>query len=230
MANNQNTEHNTGLEVVEETLTKTEQYIERNQKGLSLILLAIIVVVGGYIAYQRYIVIPNEREAQAQMFTAEQYFERDSFNLALNGDGNQPGFLSIIEDYSSTKTGNLAKYYAGVCYLHIGKFEEAIDQLSDYDSNDQIIGPQSVANIGDAYIELNKVEEAITYYKKAADMTKNEFLAPIVLKKLGLAYESVNKFKEAEASYTRIQKEYFNSTEARMIEKYITRAQLKQQQ
>lgn len=228
MANNQNTDHNTGLEVVEETLSRTEQYIERNQKVLSLALLAIVIIVGGYIAYQRYIVMPSEREAQAQMFTAEQYFERDSFNLALNGDGNQPGFLAIIDDYSSTKSGNLAKYYAGVCYLHLGKFQEAIDHLSDFDADDQIIGPQSVANIGDAYIELNNAEEAIKYYKKASEMTDNEFLSPIILKKLGLAYESVNKFKEAELAYTRIQKEFSNSTEARMIEKYITRAQLKQ--
>ena len=125
MAQN-NAPKNDAIENIEESLSNAELFIEKNQKKLLLVLTAIVVVVGGVLAYNQFIVKPKEAEAQTAMFRAEIYFEKDSFNLALNGKGDVEGFLSIIDNYGGTKSSNLAHYYAGICYLQTGKFQEGI--------------------------------------------------------------------------------------------------------
>ncbi len=216
-----------GLQAVEQTLNKTELFIQENQKTLTFVVIVILLVVAAYLGYQRYIQLPNEREAQAQMFMAERYFEIDSFNLALNGDGNYLGFNQIMDNYSGTRSANLAKYYTGVSYLRMGKYQQAIDFLSKYDSEDEMVNPISKGDIGDANMELGNKEEAVKYYMKAVDASSNNFTAPIYLMKAGKVLESLNKNEEALKLYTRIDKEYHKSTEARSIEKYITRVKIK---
>ena len=117
------------IHVVEEALSKSEQFIEKHQKTLMIIIGAIIVIGLGFFAFQRLFLDPREKEAQGQMFMAQKYFEEDSLNKALNGDGNYVGFLSIIDDYSMTKACNLSKYYSGIIYLKQGKYEDAITYL-----------------------------------------------------------------------------------------------------
>lgn len=214
------------FEVVEETLTKTERFIEDNQQMITFVVVALVLVVAGYVAYYRYIALPNERDAQSQMFVAERYFERDSFNLALNGDGNYLGMLSIIDEYSGTESANLAHYYAGISYLNMGEYQKAIDYLSDFDSDDMMVGPIALGAMGDAYAELGNNTEAIKYYLRATNKAENNFVSPFYLKKAGLLYEKENQFAEALEVYERIQKEYNTSNEARMIEKFITRAKI----
>jgi hypothetical protein len=75
------------FEQLEETLSRTEQFIEDNQKNLMTAVGAIVAVVALFIGYQNLYVAPMEKEAQADMYMAELYFQKDSFNLALNGDG-----------------------------------------------------------------------------------------------------------------------------------------------
>jgi len=215
-----------GLENVEGALTKTEQFIEKNQKYLVIAVLAVVVVIGGYWAFMKFVKQPKEEQALSQMFFAENYFEVDSFSLALNGDNNYPGFLKISSDYSSTKAGNLANYYSGICYLHLADYDNAIKYLNQFSSDDVLLSSISKGAIGDAYLEKGEIEKAIEYYKKATALHKNEFSTPIYLKKLGLAYEKQKKYNEALTVYNEIFTEFSTSTEARTIEKYIARVKI----
>src|SRR5688500_8162622 len=186
---------------VEQVYSRTEKYIEENKRSLSIIVGAIVVIIGGYFAYTPLYVAPQDLEAQAQMFVAEQYFEQDSLDKALNGDGNYPGFIEIADEFSITPTGNLANYYAGICFLRKGDFTQAIEYLEKFESDDQVIGPIAVGATGDAYMELKQVDEAIEHYLKAAKLQENDFTTPIYLMKAGLAYEELAKYNEAESVY-----------------------------
>jgi tetratricopeptide (TPR) repeat protein len=213
-----------GIVKVEEALSKTERFIETNQKLLTIIIGVIVVVVLVFFGFKRFYMAPREKEAKEQMFMAERYFEIDSLSLALNGDGMYPGFLDIIDDYGMTKGANLSKYYAGICYLKMGNFNEAIDKLKSFKGKDQILGPMAVGAIGDAYLELNETAKAASYYIEAADMKDNEFTTPLFLIKAGWAYEIQKNYKTALELYERIKFKYPTSNEARDIDKYIARA------
>ncbi len=215
------------LEIVEGALTRTERYIEQNQKSLTIIILAIVAIIGGYLAYQKFYVQGLEKKAQAEMFAAERYFELDSFNLALNGDGINQGVLYIIDEYGVTKSANLSHYYAGISYLHLGNFEKAIEYLKGFDSKDVILSALATGAIGDAYVELGDLDEALSFYLKATKINANEFTTPLFLKKAALIHEEKGDFKGALELYTKIKKEYHTSREANDIDKYITRAELK---
>lgn len=214
------------FEAVENALSKTEHYIEENQKSLTIIVMAIIIIVGGYLGYKRFVMSPKEKEAQSQMWMAEQYFARDSFNLALNGDGNYLGFLDIIEEYGITKSANLANYYAGISYLHLGEFETAIEYLKQFESDDKMVAPVAYGAIGDAYVELEDLDEALIFYKKAVNSSENEFTTPIYLMKVGFVHEQNGDYDKALEAYKRIEKEFPNTAEGRQIEKYIARVEV----
>ncbi len=181
--------HQDQFESVENALSKTEQYIEENQKSLTIIVLAIIIIVGGYLGYKRFVMAPKENEAKSQIWMAEQYFARDSFNLALNGDGNYLGFLDIIEEYSITKSANLAYYYSGISYLHLGQYENAIEYLKQFESDDKMIAPVAFGAIGDAYIELDNTGDALIFYNKAVNTSDNNFTTPIFLMKVAFVHK-----------------------------------------
>jgi tetratricopeptide (TPR) repeat protein len=208
---------------VEEALSKSEVFIEKNQKLLTIILGSIAVIVLAYFGFQRFYLMPREKEAQSQMFMAEKYFEQDSLKLALNGDGNYLGFLQIIDDYSMTKSAKLSHYYAGIILLKDGKFQDAIDHLEKFNIKDEMVAPMAKGAIGDAYMELGKTDKAIEYYIKAADYRKNDFTTPVFLQKAAWAYEESNKKEDALKIYNRIRVEYPRSAEARDVEKYIAR-------
>lgn len=214
------------FESVENALSRTERYIEENQKSLSIIVLAIIVIIGGYLGYKKFYLGPLEREAQNQLFAAEQYFERDSFNLAINGDGNNFGFLDIIDEYKVTKSANLAHYYAGISYLRLGKYNEAINYLKGFDSDDEMVAPIALGAMGDAYIELGDTDKAINFYKKAISKSHNNLTTPIYLKKLALIHELNEQWEEALEIYKRIKDEYPESQEGQEAEKYIAKMKI----
>lgn len=208
---------------VEEALSKSEVFIEKNQKLLIIILGSIALLVLAYFGFQRFYLIPREKEAQSQMFMAEKYFEQDSLKLALNGDGMYPGFLQIIDDYSMTKSAKLAHYYAGIILLNDGKFQEAIDHLEKFSLKDELVAPMAKGAIGDAYMELGKADKAAEYYLKAADLRVNDFTTPVFLQKAAWAYEDLGKKEDALKAYDRIRLEFPRSTEARDVDKYISR-------
>ncbi|MCW3070454.1 MAG: hypothetical protein JWO44_344 [Bacteroidetes bacterium] len=210
---------------VEEAFSKTELFLENNKKSLSIIIGAIVVLVGGYFAYKYWYVAGEETKAQAEMFKAEQYFEKDSLEKAMNGDGNLVmGFSQIVEDYSITPSGNLAEYYLGMCFLKKGQFEDAITHLEAFDGKDQIVGPIATGAIGDANLELGKTEEAISFYLKAAEQNNNHFTTPIYLKKAAMANEDKGNYADAVKIYERIKNEFPETMEGKDMEKYIARA------
>jgi len=227
MAKKQVAEKESGFETVEHALTRSEQYIEENKKSLTIIIAAIIIVVGGYLGYKKLILGPKEIDAQSQSFRAEQYFEKDSFNLALHGDGDALGFIEIMDEYGMTETANLAHYYAGICYLRLGDYEKAIENLKSFNSNDRLVSVIAIGALGDAYSEMSKYEKAVTFYEKAANKNKNEFTSAIYLKKAGLVYEKLDNYKKALIAYEKIKKDYPASEEARDIDKYIQTAKMK---
>jgi tetratricopeptide (TPR) repeat protein len=209
---------------VESALTKTEQFLENNQKLIGIIIGAIVVVSVGYLSLNKFYLEPRSKDAQDQMFNAQNYFEKDSFNLALNGDGTNPGFLDIIDDFGSTDAGNLAKYYAGVSYLHMGQFDNAITYLKKFSTKDLLLGPVAIGAQGDAQLELGKTEKAIDLYTEAYKMNDNELTTPIYMLKAGELLESSNKKDEALKLYETIKQKFPESNEGRSIDKYIARA------
>lgn len=214
------------LEHVESALSKTESFIEKNQNTLTTIALVVILIVAGYYGLTKFYFQPLENDAQKQIFYAQQYFEQDSFKLALNGDGINPGFIEIMDEYGSTKAGKLSAYYAGVANLQLGNFEEAISFLEDFSTDDEIIAATAAGAMGDAYMELGQTQKAISQYKEAAEFD-NALTAPVYLMKLGVVYETGNNNKAALNAYQKIKDEYKSSAEARQIDKYITKAELK---
>ena len=212
---------------VEEVLTKTEQYIENNQKNLMTgggIIIGLIAVV---IGYQNLYLAPLEKEAQADMYMAELYFQKDSFNLALNGDGQYLGFIDVADEYSWTKVGELANYYAGLCYLHLDEYESAIEYLVDFSSDDIVLSTLALGCIGDAYMELGDTDNALNSYENAAYNSDNEFTKPIYMLKQAMIHEQNGDYDEALALYNDIKLNFKTSREAYGIESYISRAEMR---
>lgn len=222
MANKKNVSNpqDNNLENVEHALTKSEEFIENNQKKLVIGLLIIVAIVVAIMGYNRFYLQPLEEEAQSQMFLGEQYFAVDSFQTALNGDGNFLGFEYIANEYSATKSGSLAAYYSGISHMHLGNFESAIDYLNDFKGGDELVTPVAYGAIGDCYMELEDYTRAISNYKKAAEF-QNEFTTPIHLKKLAIAYITDGNNDGAIDTFNKIKDEYGSSAEARDVEKYI---------
>ncbi len=214
-----------GLKNVEQTLTKTEQFLEQNYTLLLYILGAVVVLVGLFWLAKMYLNKRND-EAQSQMYQAERYLEMDSLNLALYGDGNYLGFLDITDDYKFTKSGNLARYSAGICFLQLGQYQDAIDLLEKYSKKDKVLGSLAIGATGDAWVELGDTEKGIAKYIEAAEYAANSFNTPLFLMKAGELYEMDGKYGEALKLYERIKTEYPESTEGSSIEKYIARVKL----
>jgi len=215
------------VEEIEVALGRTEQFIEKNRNMLIIVLAAVVGIVGIYMIYTRLYLKSQEEKALSQMYVAEQYFEKDSFKLALNGDGNYPGFAEIANKYGITRAGNVAHYYAGISFLHLGQYDNAIAQLKEFDSNDKILIAVAKGAMGDAYMQKGDKKEALSFYLKAADIRDNFFTAPIYLKKAGLVYEETNENEKALDVYSKIKKNYPESSEARDIDKYIARVNFK---
>ncbi|AXT53491.1 hypothetical protein D1818_22670 [Aquimarina sp. BL5] len=220
---------------LDEGASRTEEWVAANQKYIFIIVGAIAVVVLGYLGYQKYIQEPKELEASNEMFKAQQYFDNavngnttlsDSlYTLALNGGEGKYGFLEIIENYSGTKASNLANYYAGFSYLNMNKYQEAIDYLDKFKSDDEMLGPLALGGIGDAFAQLDQMGEALSYYEKAAKAKNNEFTTPKFLLKAAITAISLGKPEIAVTYLERIKEEFSKSVEANQADVHLGRAQ-----
>ena len=213
------------LESIETTLSKTELFIANNQKTIIIVLAVLAIAVLAVFGVKKFYLEPREKEAQTAIYHAEQYFENDNFATALNGDGNYLGFVDIINDFGGTKTANLAKYYAGICYLNTGDFNQAVSYLKDFKGKDVLVSSLALGALADAYMELDKVAEAAAAYEKAANKSENTLTSPMYLLRAGMAYEVAGNYQQALNVYNKIKKDYPTSNEGFSIEKYIARAQ-----
>ena len=210
------------LENVESALSKTELWIEKNQKFIYGIIAAVVIIAGGIWGYRAWVEKKNS-EASTEIYKAEYYFNKGMYEEALVGDGNYLGFTELYDSYSKTKTGKLAAYYAGICYKQMGKNEEAIDYLKKFNGKDEIFAPMALGVIGDCYMDLDNVEEAAAYYMKAANKSKNEFTGPLFLNKAALTYEILGEYKSALKCYQALKEDYPLSTEAYEVGKSISK-------
>lgn len=215
------------LQELESALTKTEHFIEENQKIITYVIGGIILIVAAYLSFNRFYLQKKEKEAQSQMFMAENYFEKDSFNLALNGDGNYLGFLDIIDNYGITKSANRAKYYAGISYLNLGKYEDALDYLKKFKSNDLLLKPIAEGAKGDAYLELGNNKSALNHYEKAYKTKENELTTPIYMMKAANLLETTDELEKALKLYKTIKEKYPTTSEGNNVDKYIARVNSK---
>ncbi len=208
---------------VEQALSKSERFIENNQNTIIWVVAIVVLIVGGYIGYNRFILEPREREATAEIYKAEQYFNQSKYNRALEGDGVHLGFLDIIDSYRRTKTANIARYYAGISLLRTGEFEEAIEHLQNYRKRDQLTGAMALGFIGDAYLELDDKTNALKYYIEAAEYKPNSLTTPMFLFKAAQLKEIKEDYEGAYNFYYKIKTKYHGSRESADIDYYLGR-------
>jgi tetratricopeptide (TPR) repeat protein len=218
---------------LDETASKSEQWIEKNSKVLFSALVSIVVIFLAFLGYNKYITEPNELEASNELAFPRKYFDEaatagsgiDSLlNLGLEGADGRYGFLDIAESFSGTDAGNLANYYAGVSYLQLKDYENAIAYLSKFDSDDEMLGPVSLGAIGDAFSDIDQQKDALEYYEKAANKRNNEFTTPLFLYKAGQTAMLLEDYSKAEQLFTKIKKNYSKSDQGKDVEKFINAA------
>ncbi|MFB0907330.1 MAG: TolA-binding protein [Spirosomataceae bacterium] len=225
MAKKTASKDNSGIEIIESAealqveISKAEGFLKSNQKLLAAIAGAIVVAVLGFFAYNYWMNTQNQ-EAQVAMVDATFAYESDSLSQSLNGIGGGDGMLTIAEDFGSTKAGNLANFYAGTALMKQGKFDEAIEHLSDFSSKDLVLQGKAYVLIGDAYMEKDDAGEAAGFYKKAASYQSNKFLTPGYLMKLALAQETAGDTDAAVKTYDALIQDYPAATETINAKKY----------
>ncbi len=215
MAKTKKKEENQGIDLLENPdalAGRAEEFFnkKKNQNILYGVLTVVILIVGGTTFFRFQQRSMNE-EAQQEMFQAIYYFESDSLGAALNGDGNNYGFLDIMDEYSGTKAANIASFYAGTCYLKLGDFESAVRNLEDFVSDDYLLQARAYSLIGDAYMELDQFGDASEYYEKASDYKPNKEFTPVYLKKLAISLEEQGKLPAAAAAYDKIISDFAGS-------------------
>ena len=212
---------------VEDALTQSEAFLIKYKNAIIGGVVAVIIIVAGFIMYKNLYAEPREEKAQAALFKGQEYFEQDAFEQALNGDSiGYTGFLKVADDYSGTKAANLAKAYAGICYAELGKYEEAVKMLDSFNGKDQMVAPAILGAAGNCYAQLGQLDKAASTLLSAADKADNNTLSPIFLIQAGEILVKQGKYDDAVNAYTKIKDKYFQSYQAMDIDKYIEQAKL----
>ncbi len=225
-------ENSTTAEVfntLDEGASKTEEWVVKNQKYLLGVIGAIAIVVLGYLAYNKLVAQPQGKDAMNEMYTAKKYFDdavsgisSDSlYTMALNGGEGKYGMLDIINEYGGTPAANLANYYAGMSYLNLKDYKNAVTYLSDFSSDDKMLGPISKGGIGDAFVQLDQKEDALDYYEKALTANINDFTTPLYLMKAARVAIDLGQNDKALGYLKRIKSEFSSSTEATQVDVLI---------
>ena len=213
---------------VDEGLSTSEAFLFKYKNLLVGIVVAIVVVVCGTLAYKHFIGEPKELKASEALFKGEQYFGNDNYEVALKGDSlGYTGFLKIADEFSGTDAGNLANAYAGICYAQLGKYEEATKYLDKFSADDYMVAPAIIGTMGNCYAQMGQLDKAAATLLKAADKANSTTLSPIYLLQAGQILEKQGKNAEAVEAYKQIKTKYANSYQAMDIDKYIDRASIK---
>lgn len=221
---------------LDEGASRTEAWVEKNQKTILILVGAIAISVLGYLGFQQFIQEPKETEAMNEMFQAQTYYEqaliassKDSlFNLSIKGGNGKFGFLDIIDNYNGTHAANLANYYAGIAFLNTGDYQEAISHLDNFKADDETVGPLAKGAIGDAFAQLNQYEDALKYYEKAASLRANDVTTPRFLLKAGITALNLGKANVALKHFKAITENYPKSPEAAKATLYEGKAEAMQ--
>ena len=225
MAKKKVTVEDQNLENVQEALNTTSAWIEKNQNKLSWVVTVVVALVVGVLALNQYVIKPKAAEASVENGKAAAYFMQGNFELALNGDNADCiGFQAIADDYKMYQPGKLAAFYAGVCFYHLGQYEDAVAYLSKFSAKDLTLEPTALQLLGDAYVQLEENSKAVKAFEAAAK-SGNDLIAPMSLKKAGLAYLELGNKAAAKKAFETIKADYPASTEAQDIEKYIAIAE-----
>lgn len=230
-------ENSTTAEVfntLDETASRTEDFVASNQKYIFIVIGLVAALVLGYLGYQKFIKEPAQAEAMNEMYHAQKQYNEavigvsnDSlYNLVLKGSEGKYGMLDIIDNYSGTEAANLANYYAGVAYLNLKDYKNAIKHLDQYSSEDEATGPMAKGAIGDAFVQLDQKEEALKYYVKAAKMRDNKLTAPTYYYKAGVIALELGKASEALGYFNTIKENYPDVTEASQVDVFIAKAKV----
>ena len=212
---------------VEDALTQSEAFLIKYKNAIIGGVVAVIIIVAGFIMYKNLYAEPREEKAQAALFKGQEYFEQDAYEQALNGDSiGFVGFLKVADDFSGTKAANLAKAYAGICYAQLGKYEEAVKMLDSFNGKDQMVAPAILGAAGNCYAQLGQLDKAASTLMSAADKADNNTLSPIFLMQAGEILVTQGKYDDAVDAYTKIKDKYFQSYQAMDIDKYIEQAKL----
>ncbi|OKZ23158.1 MAG: hypothetical protein BHV72_01930 [Bacteroides sp. 43_46] len=212
---------------VEDALTQSEAFLIKYKNAIIGGVVAVIIIVAGFIMYKNLYAEPREEKAQAALFKGQEYFEQDAYEQALNGDSiGFVGFLKVADDFSGTKAANLAKAYAGICYAQLGEYEEAVKMLDSFNGKDQMVAPAILGAAGNCYAQLGQLDKAASTLMSAADKADNNTLSPIFLMQAGEILVKQGKYDDAVDAYTKIKDKYFQSYQAMDIDKYIEQAKL----
>ena len=212
---------------VEDALTQSEAFLIKYKNAIIGGVVAVIIIVAGFIMYKNLYAEPREEKAQVALFKGQEYFEQDAYEQALNGDSiGFVGFLKVADDFSGTKAANLAKAYAGICYAQLGKYEEAVKMLDSFNGKDQMVAPAILGAAGNCYAQLGQLDKAASTLMSAADKADNNTLSPIFLMQAGEILVKQGKYDDAVDAYTKIKDKYFQSYQAMDIDKYIEQAKL----
>lgn len=208
-----------------EVYTRTELFLDKHKKSITLGAIGLLVVVGGILGVKKLYLEPRANEAAELIWKAQYYFEIDSLDLALNGDSLWPGFTSIAQDFGSTPSGELAHYYMGAIYMQKGEFEQALEHYKEADLDDDVLRVMAVGNQGDALVELGRAAEAVKLFERAAGMAKNDFTTPMYLMKAGILHQQAGDWASARKAFKRIADDFPTSSEASQARKYAGHAE-----
>ncbi|MBC8307781.1 MAG: tetratricopeptide repeat protein [Pelagibacterales bacterium] len=216
---------------LDEGASKTEKWVADNQKYIFGLIGFIAIVVLGYFGYFKYIKEPKEVNSMDSMFVAQRLFEQaldennDSiYRLSINGNGMKMGFLEIIDKYSGTNASNLSNYYAGISYLKLKDYKNSIKYLSQFNSDDQILSSLAKGSIGDCFVQLDQLEDALDYYEKAIDINTNDYTTAMYLLKAAHVSMELNKNKKSYNYFSRIKSDFSNTVSAENIDVFISKA------
>ncbi len=206
--------------VIDQPISKIEEALQKkeNQKmiiyGIIAIILFVAIIFGWRWMSQR-----NNENAQNEIWKSELLFDQGQYEQALEG------FEAVIEEYGSTRAGNTAKAYAGLCSKNLGNYEDAIKFLQDFDGNDNVIAPAILSALGDCYVDKENPDysKAAQTFEQAAKAANNAQYSPLFLRKAGLAYEAAGDQKNALKAYQNIKDNWAETSIAQSIDKYIER-------